>query len=423
MGICIENVKYIAYSTFLNIFELETSYMIKSIRNIISIIGLFFIPHLLIAQDQKNKNQKAPTLCQENYFTEKEGALFLESHTLHNLSDWEIRSTNILDQIKLGMNLNNVPKKSSSGATIHSIQEMDGYTVENVFFESIPGFYVTGNLYRPKKQSTSYAGILCPHGHDNNKEGRFREQTQIRCATLARMGAIVFAWDMVGYGDSKQCSHEVNGVQRLQTINSIRALDFLLTQPGIDKNRIGITGESGGGTQSFLLSAIDKRINVSVPVVMISAHFFGGCNCESGMPIHKNGDFQTNNVEIAALTAPRPMLMISDGDDWTKNTPNIEFPFMKNIYSLYQAENNIENIHLPNDKHDYGKSKRMAMYPFMTKYLGLDLTNVTDEHRAINETPSLVLTKNSLSAFNDNFPLPQNAILGDEKIADLIRKF
>ena len=423
MGICIENVKYIAYSTFLNIFELETSYMIKSIRNIISIIGLFFIPNLLIAQDQKNKNQKAPTLCQENYFTEKEGALFLKSHTLHNLSDWEIRSTNILDQIKLGMNLNNVPKKSSSGATIHSIQEMDGYTVENVFFESIPGFYVTGNLYRPKKQSTSYAGILCPHGHDNNKEGRFREQTQIRCATLARMGAIVFAWDMVGYGDSKQCSHEVNGVQRLQTINSIRALDFLLTQPGIDKNRIGITGESGGGTQSFLLSAIDKRINVSVPVVMISAHFFGGCNCESGMPIHKNGDFQTNNVEIAALTAPRPMLMISDGDDWTKNTPNIEFPFMKNIYSLYQAENNIENIHLPNDKHDYGKSKRMAMYPFMTKYLGLDLTNVTDEHRAINETPSLVLTKNSLSAFNDNFPLPQNAILGDEKIADLIRKF
>ncbi len=407
----------------MNIFELETSYMIKSIRNIISIIGLFFIPHLLIAQDQKNKNQKAPTLCQENYFTEKEGALFLKSHTLHNLSDWEIRSTNILDQIKLGMNLNNVPKKSSSGATIHSIQEMDGYTVENVFFESIPGFYVTGNLYRPKKQSTSYAGILCPHGHDNNKEGRFREQTQIRCATLARMGAIVFAWDMVGYGDSKQCSHEVNGVQRLQTINSIRALDFLLTQPGIDKNRIGITGESGGGTQSFLLSAIDKRINVSVPVVMISAHFFGGCNCESGMPIHKNGDFQTNNVEIAALTAPRPMLMISDGDDWTKNTPNIEFPFMKNIYSLYQAENNIENIHLPNDKHDYGKSKRMAMYPFMTKYLGLDLTNVTDEHRAINETPSLVLTKNSLSAFNDNFPLPQNAILGDEKIADLIRKF
>ena len=423
MGICIENVKNIAYSTFLNIFELETSYMIKSIRNIISIIGLFFIPNLLIAQDQKNKNQKAPTLCQENYFTEKEGALFLESHTLHNLSDWKIRSTNILDQIKLGMNLNNVPKKSSSGATIHSIQEMDGYTVENVFFESIPGFYVTGNLYRPKKQATSYAGILCPHGHDNNKEGRFREQTQIRCATLARMGAIVFAWDMVGYGDSKQCSHDVKGVQRLQTINSIHALDFLLTLPGIDKNRIGITGESGGGTQSFLLSALDHRIKVSVPVVMISAHFFGGCNCESGMPIHKNGNYQTNNVEIAALTAPRPMLMISDGDDWTRNTPNIEFPFMKNIYALYQLENNIENIHLPNDKHDYGKSKRMGMYPFMAKYLNLDLTNITDERGDINETTSLVLPKNSLSAFNDNFPLPQNAILGDEKISNLIRKF
>ena len=397
--------------------------MINSIIKSALLVTLLFAPHLLKAQDQKNKKQTEPTLCQENYFTEKEGALFLESHKVDNLSDWNIRSTKIIEQVKTGMNLNRVPKKSSSRATIHSKQEMDGYTVENVFFESIPGFYVTGNLYRPKKQATSYAGILCPHGHDNNKEGRFREQTQIRCATLARMGAIVFAWDMVGYGDSKQCSHDVKGVQRLQTINSIHALDFLLTLPGIDKNRIGITGESGGGTQSFLLSALDHRIKVSVPVVMISAHFFGGCNCESGMPIHKNGNFQTNNVEIAALSAPRPMLMISDGDDWTKNTPKIEFPFMKNIYSLYQAENNIESIHLPNDKHDYGKSKRMAMYPFMTKYLGLDLTNVTDEHRAINETPSLVLTKNNLGAFKDNFPLPQNAILGDEKIADLIRKF
>ena len=397
--------------------------MINSIIKSALLVTLLFAPHLLKAQDQKNKKQTEPTLCQENYFTEKEGALFLESHKVDNLSDWNIRSTKIIEQVKTGMNLNRVPKKSSSRATIHSKQEMDGYTVENVFFESIPGFYVTGNLYRPKKQATSYAGILCPHGHDNNKEGRFREQTQIRCATLARMGAIVFAWDMVGYGDSKQCSHDVKGVQRLQTINSIHALDFLLTLPGIDKNRIGITGESGGGTQSFLLSALDHRIKVSVPVVMISAHFFGGCNCESGMPIHKNGNFQTNNVEIAALTAPRPMLMISDGDDWTKNTPNIEFPFMKNIYSLYQAENNIENIHLPNDKHDYGKSKRMAMYPFMAKYLNLDLKNVTDEHGAINETPSLVLTKNNLGAFKDNFPLPQNAILGDEKIADLIRKF
>ncbi len=397
--------------------------MIKSILKCALLVTLFLAPHLLIAQAQKTKKQTTPTLCQENYFTEKEGAAFLSAHTPTNLSQWKERSLKILNQVKLGMNLNVLLNKIPINAVIHSKQEMDGYTVENVFFESIPGFYVTGNLYRPKKQATSYAGILCPHGHDNNKEGRFREQTQIRCATLARMGAIVFAWDMVGYGDSKQCSHDVKGVQRLQTINSIRALDFLLTLPGIDKNRIGITGESGGGTQSFLLSALDHRIKVSVPVVMISAHFFGGCNCESGMPIHKNGNFQTNNVEIAALTAPRPMLMISDGDDWTKNTPNIEFPFMKNIYSLYQAENKIENNHLQNDKHDYGKNKRMAMYPFMAKYLSLDLTNVTDQHGSINETPSLVLTKNSLGAFNDNFPLPQNAILGDEKISDLIRKF
>jgi dienelactone hydrolase len=140
---------------------------------------------------------------------------------------------------------------------------------------------------------------------------------------------------MLGYEDSKQCSHDIVSSLKLQTINSIRALDFLLELPSIDKNRIGITGESGGGTQTFLLSALDSRIKVSVPAVMVSAHFFGGCQCESGMPIHKKGiDYQTNNVEIAALTAPRPMLMISDGADWTQNTPKVEFPFLQKIYAL-----------------------------------------------------------------------------------------
>ena len=394
--------------------------MFTQVTNKILVSILFFLPSFLSAQSIDSLIKVQPVLCQGSYFSEQEGAQFLNGHKSTNLLNWEVRSAEIIKQIRSGMGLHHISGIANSKPVIHSKKEMNGYTVENVYFETMPGFYVTGNLYRPTKKYTSYAGILCPHGHDDQSEGRFREQTQKRCATLARMGAVVFAWDMVGYGDSKQCSHDVKGILKLQTINSIRALDFLLSLPNIDKNRIGITGESGGGTQSFLLTALDKRIRVSVPAVMISAHFFGGCNCESGMPIHKSGKYQTNNVEIAALTAPRPMLMISDGHDWTKNTPNVEFPFMQSIYALYGHEKRIENVHLENEKHDYGPAKRFAMYPFMAKYLNLDLKNILDAHGNIDEAPSVVLGKESLAALNDKFPLPKQALIGDEAVSKAI---
>lgn len=363
--------------------------------------------------------QKAE-LCQGAYFTEAEGKAFLDSHVPASKLAWETRAEKIKAQIRAGMELETIPAKPKSTPIIHSKRTMDGYTIENVAFESLPGIYVTGNLYRPIKKQKSYAGILCPHGHGENPHGRFRDQTQIRCATLARMGAVVFVLDMVGQGDAKQTEHKFSKALKLNTIDNIRALDFLIAQPGVDPERIGVTGESGGGTQTFLLAALDSRVKVSVPTVMVSAHFFGGCVCESGMPIHKKGDFQTNNVEIAALTAPRPMLLTSDGGDWTKNTPEVEFPFIQNIYSLYGKKSEVENVHLPNEKHDYGPSKRKAMYVFMAKHLNLDLKAVSDAQGNIDENPSKVLDQKDLEVFNAAHPRPANAIMGDEAVLKLL---
>jgi hypothetical protein len=378
---------------------------------------LFFLLSFAIVY---NAAAQQAELCQGAYFTEEQGKNFLDNHLPASLAQWQQRATQIRNNIIVGMELQKMPVKPTSKPIINGKKIMDGYSIENVVFESLPGFYVTGNLYRPLKKQDKYAAILCPHGHGDNPEGRFREQTQKRCGTLARMGAIVFVWDMIGQGDSKQCEHKMAKGVKLQTINSIRSLDFLLSLPEVDTSRIGVTGESGGGTQTFILAALDNRIKVAAPVVMVSSYFFGGCTCESGMPIHKKRNFQTNNVEIAALTAPKPMLLVSDGGDWTKNNPLVEYPFMQKIYQLYNSKDNVSLVHLANEKHDYGPSKRKAMYAFMAKNLALNLKAVQDVEGNIDESRVKVLDQKDLEVYTASSPRPANAVIGDEAVIKLL---
>lgn len=366
-------------------------------------------------------NPEKPDLCQGKFFTE-EDAKNLHADFAKRYSDkksWEKHAKEIRQGILDGAELSDFTFKKPTNVVIHSKKDLNGYSVENVSFQSIEGIYVTGNLYRPLETKGKQAGILCPHGHGTDP--RFAAYTQQRCATLARMGATVFAYDMIGMGDSKQSDHKIEKALKLQIINGKAALDFLLDLPNIDKNRIGMTGESGGGTQTFVLSAIDDRIKVSVPVVMVSGYFFGGCVCESGMPIHKRPTHQTTNVEIAATFAPKPMILISDGGDWTVNTPNMEYPYIKNVYSFYGAESNIENVHLANEKHDYGISKRLAAYPFLAKYLKLDLQKVTVDGK-IDESTNKILSQAELQVFDEKHPLPANAVQGNEAVMELLVK-
>ena len=355
------------------------------------------------------------------YQSEEEAKKLLEQRRekYKNLEDWKLYAKRIRRGILEGAELIPQPEKNPLNAIIHDKRSYDGYTVENVAFESLPGVFVTGSLYRPDNNTASFAGILCPHGHwtEPDNYGRYRPDMQKRCATLARMGAVVFAYDMVGYGELGEIGwkHKHWKSLKLQLWNSIRAVDFLLSL-GADPKRIGVTGASGGGTQSFLLTAVDDRISVSVPVVQVSAHFYGGCVCESGMPIHLSKDHETNNVEIAALAAPRPLLLISDGEDWTKNTALVEFPFIQSIYQLFDAQENVENVHLENEGHSYGLGKRIAMYPFLAKHLNLSLEKVMTEDKIISENDIVIETREKMSVFNQQHPLPPYAIRTNEDI-------
>ncbi|MFP6855398.1 MAG: acetylxylan esterase [Opitutales bacterium] len=357
---------------------------------------------------------------------EQEGADNLKAfgETFSNLAEWQARAKRNREGILKGAGLVPLPKRTPLNPYSHSRKEMNGYSVENVRFESLPGFFVTGNLYRPLRKGglSKFAGILCPHGH--SKEGRMAEYTQARCASLARMGAIVFAYDMVGWNDDSQHVNHRNdkNVFAFQTWNSMRALDYLLTFREVDPNRIGVTGESGGGTQTFILTALDPRVRVAAPVVMASAHFYGGCNCESGMPIHESKTHKTNNAEIAAMAAPRPLLLVSVGGDWTKNTPKVEFPYARKIYSMFGAINRVENFHLADEKHGYEFSKRKPVYRFFAKILKLRLSQISGDDDEITEDFFKPLPKEKLVVFNEEHPRPKHSLDGSKACLAALRK-
>jgi len=363
-------------------------------------------------------------LCVGHYWTEDEANLKMKEFASEwsDRESWEKRAAVIKEGIIKGMQLDKMPAiEANFHAHITNTRQFDGYIVENIYVESFPGFYITGNLYRPVHANEKNPAILSPHGHF--PDGRFEEDVQYRCAVLARMGAIVFAYDMVGYGDSYQVdSHTIPIALLLQTWNSKRVLEYLLSRPDVDVERIGMTGGSGGGTQTFMLTAIDDRIRVSVPCIQVSAHFFGGCVCESGMPVHRSEYHQTNNVEIAALCAPRPMMLISNGNDWTRNTPRVEYPYIQRVYALYNAEHKVENVHFPAEKHDYGYSKRSVMYNFFAHHLKLN-TDAVEWTPSVNEDFVTILPPDQLKVFTEDNPMPEGALKGNKAIMEYLNIF
>lgn len=295
----------------------------------------------------------------------------------NTLEDWERKRSELRKRILFSAGLMPFPDKCELNARITDKKAYKDFTVEKVIFTSRPGYEVTGNLYRPLNRSGRVPAILNPHGHwlggrleysndDAAYESPDSVQEPVRNANLAMMGYVSFSYDMVGYVDSmliphryRSESHQLWGCSLLglQLWNSIRALDFLESLPDVDSNRIGCTGASGGATQSILLGAVDDRIKLMAPVNMISAHMQGGCECENAPGLRLG----TNNVEIAALFAPRPMLVTGCTGDWTWQLPEVEYPAIRDIYALYGAEDEV-SCFFDDAPHNYNRVTREAVY-------------------------------------------------------------
>ena len=277
-------------------------------------------------------------------------------------------------RILLSSALYPMPERTPLNANVFDRINRDDYSVEKVSLEARPGFLVTGNLYRPTGTGP-FPGVVCPHGHwaNGRLEDGERGSVPARCITLARMGIVTFSYDMIGYTDSLQFKHNWGGLREklwglhpfaMQLWSSIRAVDFVAGLPDVDPQNIACTGASGGGTQTFALTAIDPRIKVAAPVNMISSTMQGGCLCENAPLIR----LDNSNMEIGALAAPRPLLMVSATGDWTRETPRVEFPAIRSIYALYGAEDGIENVHV-DAGHNYNQASREAMYRFFGKWV------------------------------------------------------
>jgi len=345
---------------------------------------------------------------------------------IKNLAQWKKRAEEIRTQVLVSAGLYPMSERPPLKATIFGRKEYGDFSVEKVYIETLPGFYLCGNLYRPVgKGNGPFPAILNPHGHWSAGRLEDTENGSIpaRCISFARMGMIAFAYDMVGYNDTvfkgveKEKGYSYHrtfgtnytdqlwgiSLMGLQTWNSIRALDFLVSLPDVDKTRLGCTGASGGGTQTFILGAVDDRLAVLAPTVMVSHSMQGGCSCEN-MPLLR---IEYSNMEIAAVPAPKPQIFMAATGDWTKTFMTVEGPAIAGIYNLFKARDRIYYEVLPFG-HNYNKTTREAVYGWFERWL-----LGKEKGPYYKEQPYPPATNLDLRVFPDN-KFPSNLATQDE---------
>lgn len=327
-------------------------------------------------------------------------------NTLYSDSaQWNQRSACLKKEVREKLQIDPIlAQRVHAKPILSKIRKYDGYTAQNFALETLPGLYVCGTIYTPLAKG-KHALILCPNGHW--PEGRYNKDEQTRFGTLARMGAVCVSYDLFGWGESElqvtAIAHRTSVAEIVQLMNGLTILDYMIQRKDIDPGRVASNGGSGGGTQVVLLSVLDNRFTAACPTVSLASHFDGGCPCESAMPTTLSCS-GTNNAELMATFAPKPLCVISDGGDWTASVPTLEFPYLKRIYGFFNATDKVTNVHLLNEKHDFGINKRAAVYDFFIQTFGLNKSKL-DESKVTIEP-----VKDMLSFGDKGEKMPANAI-------------
>lgn len=235
------------------------------------------------------------------------------SSLYNNKEEWEARRDTLRREMRQRLQIDEYLDSCVKGkkAILSKVRKYDGYTVQNICIETLPGEHIFGSIYTPTSKG-KHALIICPNGHFY--DGRYRKDQQQRLGSLARMGAICVDFDLYAWGESETeyPTHQTDRAHVIQAMNGLILLDWMIENRGkqIDMTRIGANGGSGGGTHTVLLTALDPRFTAAAPTVNLASHFDGGCPCESGKPIHLSAG-GTCNPELLAMFAPNPVLVVS----------------------------------------------------------------------------------------------------------------
>lgn len=285
------------------------------------------------------------------------------------------------------------PEKTPLNARTVAVLERNGYRIEKVIFESQSRFYVTANLYVPTTGQAPYPAVLFPLGHERG--GKANPTWQQMLVTLAKRGYVALAWDPIGQGERVQIydpdfedsqlpgsttEHSILGVQcllagdaiaRYTIWDGIRALDYLLSRKEVDPERVACTGNSGGGTHTAYLSALDDRIKVAMPSCYITTsgrllETIGPQDAEQCIPFWIRDGL--DHADFVNAFAPKPYLILSAiRDFFSISGARASYQEARHIYGLMGAPEKISMFEW-DDGHGYNHERREAAYRWLGRW-------------------------------------------------------
>jgi dienelactone hydrolase len=311
---------------------------------------------------------------------------------INSLEDWQAKRKIYREQLFEMVGLSPLPEKTDLKPVITGKIEHEQFTVENLQFQSMPGLYVTANLYIPKGLEKPAPAILYVCGHGNVKKNGIsygsKTAYQHHPAWFARNGYVCLIIDTLQLGEIEGIHHGTYRYQMwwwnsrgytpagVEAWNCIRALDYLETRKEVDASRFGVTGRSGGGAYSWWISALDERIKAAVPVAGITDlqnYVVNGCvegHCDCMFIVNT---YRWDYPLIAALVAPRPLLISNSDKDSLFPLDGVVRLHEKvsNIYHLYGADKNL-GLNITEGPHKDTQELRVHAFVWFNRFLKND---------------------------------------------------